>query len=117
MWYDSPTMLPLTDTLVGELSAADPEYADEFASNGDASKQDLETLVDHEGEIKMHHDGAGVASTEPVRCTRSTRLAYALRAGPWDCVPRAARGPSGEQVRFGSPAKSSLSTILDCDHS
>lgn len=66
MWYDFPTMLKLSDTLVEKLSGADPEHADTFASNGDAFKQKLQALITREAEIKKHHDGAGVAITEPV---------------------------------------------------
>ena len=66
VWYDFPTVLKLTDTLVADLSQADPGQATTFSANGDAFKQKVQTLIDREATIKHDHSGDGVAITEPV---------------------------------------------------
>ncbi len=66
VWYDFPTVLKLTDTLVVDLSKADPDQANTFSANGDAFKQKVQTLIEREATIKKAHAGAGVAITEPV---------------------------------------------------
>ena len=66
VWYDFPTVLKLTDTLVADLSEADPGQAATFSANGDAFKQKVQGLIETEATIKKAHAGAGVAITEPV---------------------------------------------------
>lgn len=66
LWYDFPTMIKLTGQIVATLSAAAPDNAHTFATNGEAFINSLTKLEDQEAAIKKQHDGDGAAITEPV---------------------------------------------------
>jgi zinc/manganese transport system substrate-binding protein len=66
MWYDFPTMQKLSDELVGQLSAIDPEGAESYEKNAEAFEGQLAALEQQEQDIKASFDSAGAAITEPV---------------------------------------------------
>lgn len=66
LWYDFPTMIKLTGQIVATLSAAAPDNAHTFATNGETFIDSLTKLEDQEAAIKKQHDGDGAAITEPV---------------------------------------------------
>jgi zinc/manganese transport system substrate-binding protein len=66
MWYDFPTVKKLSDELVGQLSAIDPEGAETYEKNAEAFEGQLAALEQQEQDIKASFDTAGAAITEPV---------------------------------------------------
>jgi zinc/manganese transport system substrate-binding protein len=66
MWYDFPTVKKLSDELVGQLSAIDPEGAETYEKNAEAFEGQLAALEQQEQDIKASFDTTGAAITEPV---------------------------------------------------
>jgi zinc/manganese transport system substrate-binding protein len=66
MWYDFPTVQKLSEELVGQLSAIDPEGAETYEKNAEAFDGQLAALEQQEQDIKASFDTAGAAITEPV---------------------------------------------------
>ncbi|SMG43843.1 metal ABC transporter solute-binding protein, Zn/Mn family [Agreia pratensis] len=66
VWYDFPTVQKLTDELVKQLSAIDPEGAKSYEANAKTFEGQLTALEQQEKDIKTSFDGAGAAITEPV---------------------------------------------------
>jgi zinc/manganese transport system substrate-binding protein len=66
MWYDFPTVQKLSEELVGQLSAIDPEGAETYEKNAEAFEGQLAALEQQEQDIKASFDTAGAAITEPV---------------------------------------------------
>jgi zinc/manganese transport system substrate-binding protein len=66
MWYDFPTVQKLSEELVGQLSAIDPEGAETYEKNAEEFEGQLAALEQQEQDIKASFDTAGAAITEPV---------------------------------------------------
>ena len=66
VWYDFPTVQKLTDELVDQLSAIDPDGAKSYEENAKTFEGQLAALEQQEKDIKASFDGAGAAITEPV---------------------------------------------------
>jgi zinc/manganese transport system substrate-binding protein len=66
VWYDFPTVQKLTDELVKQLSAIDPEGATSYEKNAETFEGQLTALEQQEKDIKASFAGAGAAITEPV---------------------------------------------------
>jgi zinc/manganese transport system substrate-binding protein len=66
MWYDFPTVQKLSEELVNQLSAIDPDGAETFEKNAEAFDGQLAALEQQEQDIKSSFDQAGAAITEPV---------------------------------------------------
>jgi len=66
MWYDFPTMQKLSDELVNQLSAIDPEGAETYEKNAETFDSQLAALEQQEKDIKASFDQTGIAITEPV---------------------------------------------------
>jgi zinc/manganese transport system substrate-binding protein len=66
MWYDFPTVQKLSEELVNQLSAIDPDGAETFEKNAEVFDGQLAALEQQEQDIKSSFDQAGAAITEPV---------------------------------------------------
>jgi zinc/manganese transport system substrate-binding protein len=66
MWYDFPTVQKLSDELVNQLSAIDPDGAASYEKNAETFDSQLAALEQQEQDIKASFDTAGAAITEPV---------------------------------------------------
>ena len=66
MWYDFPTVQKLSDELVNQLTAIDPEGAETYEKNAETFDSQLAALEQQEKDIKASFDQTGVAITEPV---------------------------------------------------
>ena len=66
MWYDFPTVQKLSDELVDQLSAIDPEGAETYEKNAETFDGQLAALEQQEQDIKASFDTTGAAITEPV---------------------------------------------------
>jgi zinc/manganese transport system substrate-binding protein len=66
MWYDLPTVQKLSDELVDQLSAIDPDGAGDYEANAKTFDGQLAALEQQEQDIKGSFTGTGAAITEPV---------------------------------------------------
>lgn len=66
VWYSLPTVKKLADTVATDLGKADPEAASTFTANAAEFGAGIDGLQAKLDAIKVKHDGAKIAITEPV---------------------------------------------------
>jgi zinc/manganese transport system substrate-binding protein len=93
MWYDFPTVQKLSEELVNQLSAIDPDGAETFEKNAEAFDGQLAALEQQEQDIKSSFDQAGPRSPSPFLSICSTPPASSTRRR-MPSVRRSRRAPT-----------------------